>query len=336
MEEYRRVKYNIILFDDSKEDEWDSFINTVACNGTFLQSRRFLNYHEKGKYTDCSLMLYYKEKLVAVCPACEQYEDEKKTFVSHSGSTYGGIIVSKDILRIEKMMSLLDSFEEYLVDNGFKKCILKQNNPLMNTVNMDLLGFCLYFRKYCEYKELDIYVDYTDYNLQDVASNFSKLKRRLTKKCLDNNMLLVELESKDQLARFIEVLSGNLEKYGLKPYHSVEDLLDLKRRFPNEIQYWGCQFNDKIVAVSMVFLFEKSGCVHTHYLAADAEFNKQSPMTFIYYKMIDFYKDKGYNTLSWGITTEHLGVEINYNLTNTKEEYGSRHNIVSVYEKVFE
>lgn len=327
------MEFRVELYNDAYEEEWDFFIIDRACNGSFLQSRKFLNYHESGKYIDCSLMFFYKEKLVAICPACERKEEGKKVFSSHPGSTYGGIIVSKDVLRAEKMLSLLDSFESFLIENGFEKCVLKQNNPLMNIVDMDLLDFCLYFRKYKEYKELDIYVDYSDYNIEDVISNFSKLKKRLTKKCIENNMQLLELDSKEQLTRFLEILSGNLEKYGLKPYHSLHDLLDLKKRFPEEIQYWGCVYDNKIVAVSMTFLFNRAGCVHTHYLAADSEFNKLSPMTFIYYKMIDYYKNKGYRYLSWGITTEHLGVDINYNLTNTKEEFGSRHNLVSIYEK---
>ena len=83
----------------------------------------------------------------------------------------------------------------------------------------------------------------------------------------------------------------------------------------------------------MVFLFKKSGCVHTHYLAADSEYSSLSPMSFIYYSMIDHYKESGYKSLSWGITSEHLGVDINLNLTNNKEEFGSRHNTVSIFER---
>lgn len=32
-------------FNIEKETEWDKFIEEKAINGTFLQSRRFLNYH---------------------------------------------------------------------------------------------------------------------------------------------------------------------------------------------------------------------------------------------------------------------------------------------------
>lgn len=321
-------------FDEKQASEWDNFIISDACNATFLQSRKFLNYHKKGKYEDNSLMFYDKDKLVAICPACIMYDNENnKVFYSHSGSTYGGLIISKNMLRVEKIILLVDELEKYLKANSFKKCVLKQNNPLMNAENMDVLDFGLYFKGFNEYKELDIYVDFDKVNKDNPISDFSKLKKRLTKKCIQNEMKLVELNTHDELVNFLDILTKNLSKYNLKPYHTIDDLEDLKKRFPEEIKYWGCIFEGKLVAVTMVFIFEKSKCVHTHYLAADPEYNKFSPMTYIYYCMINNYMNKGYKYLSWGITTEHLGVDINYNLTNTKEEFGGRHNIVSIYEK---
>lgn len=327
------VEFECINYTERNRQEWENFVLNESCNGTFLQSRNFLNYHPKDKYIDCSLMFYDKQKLVAVCPACVEEKKGEKIFYSHAGSTYGGLVISADIMRAEKMLLLLDTFENSLKMNGFTSCILKQSNSLMCTEKMDLFEFCMYYRKYIEYKELDIYVDFEKLDKENVIGGFSKLKKRLTKKCMEAGMRIRELTDRDDIGRLLNILTENLNKYGLKPYHTLEDLLDLKKRFPEEIQFWGCEYEERIVAISMVFLFRQAGCVHTHYLAADSEYNKLSPMTFIYYKMIDLYKDKGYKSLSWGITTEHFGVEINSNLTNTKEEFGGRHNVVKIYEK---
>ena len=43
--------YYIIKYNSSLEHEWDEFINN-SINGTFLQSRRFLNYHPEGRFVD--------------------------------------------------------------------------------------------------------------------------------------------------------------------------------------------------------------------------------------------------------------------------------------------
>ena len=327
-------EYKIVRFQKEYEREWEQFVLNESCNGCFLQTRNFLNYHPPGKYLDHSLLFYKKNQLVAVCPACEIKEDDKKVFFSHSGSTYGGIIVSSNILRSEKILALLEELEVYLKGMGFAKCILKQTNPLLTIMPTDLLEYCLYYKKYTEYKELNLYIDFEYYDKDAILNNFSKLKKRLTKKCIDAEMEVKELTDRKDIVRFHEILTDNLHKYQLKPYHTVEDLLDLKARFPHNIEFWGCIYEGRIVAVSMVFLFENGKCAHTQYLAADSHYSKMSPMTYIYYKMIDIYKDRDIRYLSWGITTEHLGLEINENLTNTKEEYGSRHNITKIYEKM--
>ena len=43
--------------------------------------------------------------------------------------------------------------------------------------------------------------------------------------------------------------------------------------------------------------------------------------------------EKGFRYLSWGTTTEHGGEEINWNLANNKEEFGSLHSVNSIFEK---
>lgn len=52
------MKIIIKQFRKEYEDTWDQFVEKQSINGTFLQERRFLNYHEEGKFEDCSLMFY--------------------------------------------------------------------------------------------------------------------------------------------------------------------------------------------------------------------------------------------------------------------------------------
>lgn len=320
-------------YENQFEDIWDKFVMEDSVNGTFLQTRRFLNYHPAERFVDASIMFYDKGKIVAVCPACSVIEEGEKVFVSHKGSTYGGIIISPTVLRTKKILIILDELEAYLQRLGFSKCILKQTNSLLSFDHTELIEYCLYYKKYMEYKELNLYIDYNRYNTENITERFSKLRKRWVKKCIDAEMYVRELSGEEDIRRFHDILSDNLQKYDLKPYHTVEDLLDLKERFPDAIEFWGCVYHDRVVAVSMVFLFDSGKCAHTQYLAADSQYNEMSPMTYIYYKMIDIYRNRNMRYLSWGITSEHLGMEINENLTNTKEEYGSSHNITRVYEK---
>lgn len=77
-------------YEDSLEEQWDKFITEKSINGTFLQSRRFFNYHPAGRFKDVSLVVYNeKNNIAALIPACELEQDGKKVFFSHKGTTFG-------------------------------------------------------------------------------------------------------------------------------------------------------------------------------------------------------------------------------------------------------
>lgn len=41
-------------YDSQYEAMWDQFVLESTVNGTFLQTRRFLNYHPEGRFQDAS------------------------------------------------------------------------------------------------------------------------------------------------------------------------------------------------------------------------------------------------------------------------------------------
>lgn len=73
----------------------------------------------------------------------------------------------------------------------------------------------------------------------------------------------------------------------------------------------------------MLFYFNNVKVAHTQYLAALSEYNKLSPMTFVYYSLIQKMREAGFHKLSWGITTEDMGRILNMGLVTSKEEFGS-------------
>ena len=43
-------------YNEKDEKKWDDFVMEKSINGTFLQTRRFLNYHPKDRFVDESIM----------------------------------------------------------------------------------------------------------------------------------------------------------------------------------------------------------------------------------------------------------------------------------------
>ncbi len=217
------------------------------------------------------------------------------------GSTYGGILVCKEMLRVEKMKVLLDEFEVYLKHEIFSKCILKLTMDLLCKYPQDILKFIMYFYQYQEYKELNIYIDYEKYNTSDIISNLSKMKKRNIKKCLNAGFGLKELTERDEIEDFHRVLAANLLKYDRKPIHTVDELCYLKNRLRDNIEFYGAYLDNKLMAGTMVFLFRNVKCAHMQYLAADPKYKHMNPMAFVYYKMAEIFAERDVNFLFWGM-----------------------------------
>lgn len=327
------MSWEIIRYDNSYEGQWDKFIKEESINGTFLQSRKFFNYHPNGRFDDFSLLFFHKGKICAVCPACRVNEDGKSIFYSHKGSTYGGLIFNKNCIRLELMVELIAQLERYLVDEGFGKIILKPTISILCRSKDDVFAYALHMAGYQEYRELNLYIDYSGLS-ENICADFSKLKKRQVNKCIRAGMVFRELVEDGEISMFHSILSENLKKYGASPVHSVEELLDLKRnRFPEKIKFFGGYSKEELLSGTMVFEFPEAGCAHTQYLAAKKMEGAASPMSFIYYSVLKRYFDLGFKTLSWGIATEHNGAGVNWPLMRNKEEFGSRHCINSIFEK---
>ncbi len=326
------MKLRITKYTDENMLLWDQFIENDSVNGTFLQQRNFLNYHKVGRFEDCSFIIYDKEMIIAVCPACVLWESGRKVFYSHGGSTYGGIILHKRLLRIKNLKCVFEKIEEFLIEQKFEKCVLKLTMDLLCRCPQDIVKFYLTYSGYKEIKELNLYIDYSSYK-KDILDNFSKMKRRNVSKCLKSEIKLREIQDKAEISCLHKIITDNLLKYQTCPVHTAEELSELRNRLGSHIEFYGAYFEGKLIAGTMVFIFHKTKCAHTQYLAADPEYSDMNAMTFIYYKMVELFMKRGFSFLSWGTVTEHGGKLINWGLANHKEEFGSTYLINSIFEK---
>ena len=64
------MQWTVRPYTPADEAEWDRFVMHESGNGTFLQTRNFLNYPPAGRFTEASLMVYNEHGgLGAVVPA---------------------------------------------------------------------------------------------------------------------------------------------------------------------------------------------------------------------------------------------------------------------------
>ena len=328
--------YQIYKYKDNYQQEWDDFVMNKSINGTFLQTRRFLSYHPEDRFTDTSYIIYdEKGNIVAICPACVKYEEGKQIFFSHSGSTYGGIVFSKRILKTNKLITLFKELEDKWKEEKYDKIILKQTPLLFSNIQDEVIEYVLYYLNYKRYTELNMYIDLKEYS-DNILSEFAQGKRTQINKCIRDGWYYEKITRKCDIERLHDLLSITLEKYDKKPIHTVDELYDFQcNRLSEECECFGAFFEGKMVGASLMFYFRKANVAHTQYLCADPEYNAWSPMSYMYYAMIKEAKSKNFNKLSWGIVTEDMGKYLNEGLASSKERFGSRHSLNYTYEKEF-
>lgn len=334
MKENREFNYQILSYSKEYEEKWDYFVMNNSVNGTFLQTRRFLNYHPVDRFLDCSLLVLDKKgNIAAVCPGCIQYEDGKKIFFSHKGSTFGGIIIGNKVYSAEKVIEIIENIEAFLNTNGFNKIVYKITPDIFCLESADLLEYALYYKNYNEEKELNLQIEF-DYYKEEVISNLSQGKRTNVHNCEKAGLQLKSLNTYEEIEYFHNVLSVTLDKYSLKPIHSVDELFLLKNDvLKEECEFFGLFKDDNFIAGSMMFYFNNVKVAHTQYLCALPDYNRLSPVTYMYYCMAMEMKNRGFQKVSWGIASEHGGKVLNMGLTKSKEAFGSRHSINRIYFK---
>lgn len=326
------LELKIMGYCDSFREKWDDFVMNHSVNGTFLQTRRFLEYH-RDRFEDASLVIYKgNDTVVAVIPACAICNEGRKAFNAHCGSTFGGIVMSDlfyDIAHVDAVMTVLEC---ELRRQRYQEVRLKLTSDIFARQNGNLLYYFLFQRGYASYDELSCYIDFSSYN-EDIASNFTSGRRRDYKYSLKNELTFQKLDERQQIADFYAVLCGNLEKFGAKPVHSLEELLEFQEtRLSDIVEFYGVYHENQMIAGSMVFLFG-SQVFHTQYLAADQNCLKLYPMNFLDANLICTARERGFRYFSFGTSTEEHGTVLNKKLAEFKEGFGTQYGINRTFVK---
>lgn len=321
-------------FSEQHEVQWDEFVQQESLNGTFLHTRKFLNYHKSGKFEDVSLEVYKKNKLVAVCPACRIKDGADNIFYSHLGSTFGGIIFSRDIYCAEEIIELVLIVEKYIKDIGFNKIIMKLVPDIYCKTSMSLFEYVLRYQGYSNYVELNSYVN-LEYDETIIWQKMDRNKKRNINKCEEQKLWFRKLDSDDELGQFWQLLKINLSKHGLKPIHSLDEILEFHHyRLKEETVFYGVGLGQELMAAGMMFVFDKVNILHAQNLSYNPFVEREfSPITYLYYKIIMEAKKEGYCRLTWGVSTEDHGKMLNMGLIRNKESYGSEYFLNVTYYK---
>lgn len=292
------------------EELWDCF-NENSLQGTFLHSRKFISYH-KDRFKDCSLILEYDDKCVGLFPAAISPADDALV-VSHPGITYGGL-VHHGGLRGERMLEALTLIKAHYQEEGYEKLIYKAVPTFYHYAPAQDDLYAL-FRLGAKRFRCDLSSTIDLLNRMPI----SERRRRSLKKAKKASIKITQ--GIDQFNCLWDILIENLQsKHGATPVHSLEEILELAKKFPKNINCVCAYLNEKIVA-GVVFFKTRTVC-HAQYIASNGFGQEVCALDMIFDYEIGEAIKNGSRWFDFGISNENQGQFLNDGLYRFKTEFG--------------
>lgn len=326
------IKLDIKFYNEDLASSWDTFIYQEAYNGAFVTTRNFLAYHPQGKFLDRSLLIYKDDRLIAVIPACELKNDNGRILYSHRGSTFGGIIVAKEYFNVRYLKAIITVIDEYIAKEGYSSVVLRQVPTVFSAGSVGSLDYLLKLQGFAKFEELSFVVDISKIKDGDVLSIMRWNTKQQVVQSLKFNLSVRELNNKDEIQKFHQMLSENLKRHEVKPVHSAEEFWDLLRRFPERVKFYGCFKDNMLIGAALTWLYGDH-LLHLQNICMDYNYQNLRPSNILVYYFIKKCLDDRLSYFSFGISTEDNGNQLNFNLAKFKEGFGADGYINSIYYK---
>jgi len=307
----------IEIYNNTYKKQWDDFVRNSK-NGTFLFLRDFIEYHG-DRFKDHSLLFFVNDRLIAIMPG----HIEDRTFYTHKGLTYGGLIMNLEttaeiVLKI--FHYLIFTFKQQGIDRIIYKAIPHIYHTHPSEEDLYALfrhGATIYERNISSVLTLPNDVDY------------SKSRKNGIKKSKSKN---VRIEySSSILKEFWEILEANLQqKYSSQPVHSYNEIIHLKEKFPDNIHLYVARDYDDVIQGGCL-LFETDNLVHVQYSSATEHGKAIGVMDCLIDSIIQIYSKEGKKYFDYGTSNENGGLYLNEKLIYQKEGFGGRGIIYDIY-----
>ena len=291
--------------------QWDDFI-AQSNNGTIFHTLKCLSYHPAQRFKDHHLMVFEHKNLIAVFPAIE----ENRTIISHKRASYGGLVVDNS-LGIHDICQIQEQITEYFRKNNFNELILTQPPLIYYRMPHQYIDFAL--MKYgFNYRKREITAVIT-LDQEEPLNSFRDDARRSTKKAIREGVV-VKID--DDFNTFYKILEKNLGmRHNVRPTHTLEELLKLRKLFPKEIILFSAYYNNKMLGGIVTFATNPN-VVLAFYISHDNQYQEYRPVNILFYEVIKWSRQQKYRYLDLGTFT--LNMEPNWGLGRFKETHNAR------------
>lgn len=298
------------------KNTWNQYVDNSK-NATFLFKREYMDYHS-NRFEDYSLLIYQKNKLLCLLPA-NRIDD---ILYSHQGLTYGGLITNSKTTVVD-VLNVFTAINVFLKKEGFSKVIYKPIPYIYHKIPSQEDLYALFRLPNCKLIGRNI----SSTIFMDNKVRFNESRKSGIRKAIFNN---VRIEKSNDFDLFWDILNTNLiNKYGVKPVHTLDEIKLLQSRFPQNIALY-LAYKD-CIPLGGTLLYIMDNLIHTQYISANLLGKEIGALDLLFDFLINTEFSK-YIYFDFGQSTEQNGEYLNDALIFQKEGFGGRGVIYDTYE----
>lgn len=310
--------FEIIRYAADRAREWDCFVSGSK-NGTFLFLRSYMDYHS-DRFRDHSLMFYLEGKLYALMPANERAD---RTFCSHQGLTYGGLVMSRQC-KTAKVCQLFAEMNEYLRQKGFLRVVYKHIPWPYAALPSEEDLFAL--TNVCHARIVSR--DVGSVILADKKLPFSQSRKGGVQK---GKKARLHVEQSHDWAAFWHILEDNLwRNHQARPVHTLDEILLLSSRFSQNISLVAT-FDGKRMLGGTV-LYSTPEVTKTQYISATDEGKATGALDLLFDHLLGSLGNGGQRFFDFGTSNQRESDDLCPSLIFQKEGFGGRAVCYDTYE----
>ena len=308
--------FDIRRYTPSDRVLWDDYVRRSR-NATFLFFRDYMDYHS-DRFRDHSLLFFVGRRLHSVMPAHEAGD----LFCTHRGLTYGGLLMDDDVTTAD-VLALFAELNDYLRQQGFRRVLYKSSPWVYHRLPSEEDLYAMFWQCGARLQQrMSGTVIVLDQHLP-----WRKDHRRRLRQSLEAG---VRVERDASLRDFWPLLNDNLyRKFHAQSVHTLDEILLLQSRFPQNIVQYNAWLGDEIVGG--ITFYVMGHVLHGQYSGTNDLGKRCGAMEAIYQQVLEHdYSHMRY--LDFGTSNEDGGRILNAGLIDHKEAYGGRTVCYDTYE----
>jgi hypothetical protein len=301
---------------------WDAFVRT-ARNGVFLFERSYMDYHA-ARFEDASLMIWRGDDLIALLPAHRLDSEGGPVLVSHSGLTFGGLILH-GALRAQDTLEIVDGLCAKLRSESWHALRVRPVPHIFHRQPSEDELYAL-LRRGARVVRSDLA------HTVDLARRPPLAGGRRNARSRARRAGVQVRRSNDWAAAWTLVEAVLAARHGALPTHALHEIVTLAQRFERislHAAFPGDATNAPPLAVAVTYAYD--GVLHTQYLAA-SEAGREIGALDAVIEMLLEHPPAGTRWLSFGVSTYDQGRQLNAGLAAQKEMFGARPTLLTTLE----